>query len=219
MSKKALAVLVLGIVAVFLMSSAGCVSKKRLRTVEEQNAQQLAQANSRIDELQKKGAALDQSLKDAQAALAGAQSQNQKLAADVASLKGQITALEGQKAELDKALAAGKETEASYQKKVRSLNGAIAGLKKQATETEAQIAAKDAEIASLKSSEASLKAAADEQSRKMAALSADKDALKATLDKTVASKKSTTLILGVLLALAVILAIVGFVRKGKGSAA
>jgi len=217
MSRKALAVLTLGIVAVFLLSSAGCVSKKRLRTVEEQNAQQLAQANGRIDELQKKSEALDQSLKDAQAALAGAQSQNQKLTADIASLKGQIAALEGQKAELDRALAAGQETEASYQKKVRALNGAIAGLKRQATETEARIAAKDTEIASLGQTVAALKAAADEQSKKMAALSADKDALQASLDKTVAGKKSVTLILGILLALAVILAIIGFVRRPKGS--
>ena len=217
MSRKALAVLTLGIVAVFLLSSAGCVSKKRLRTVEEQNAQQLAQANGRIDELQKKSEALDQSLKDAQAALAGAQSQNKKLTADIASLKGQIAALEGQKAELDRALAAGQETEASYQKKVRALNGAIAGLKRQATETEARIAAKDTEIASLGQTVAALKAAADEQSKKMAALSADKDALQASLDKTVAGKKSVTLILGILLALAVILAIIGFVRRPKGS--
>ena len=53
----------------------------------------------------------------------------------------------------------------------------------------------------------------------MAALNADKDALSAQLDKTVASKKSTTLILAILLGLAVILAIVGFVRGRKGALA
>ena len=149
MSKKTLTVLMLGLVAVFLLSSAGCVSKKRYKTLEQENAQQLAQANARIDELAQKNDALDKSLKDAQTALAGAQAENQKLAANATSLKGEIAALEAQKAELDKALAAGKETEASYQKKVRSLNGSIAALKKKVTEMESQIAAKDAEIATL----------------------------------------------------------------------
>jgi chromosome segregation ATPase len=218
MSKRTLTVLTLAVVAVFLMSSFGCVSKKRYKTLEQQNAQQLAQANARIDELAQKNEALDKSLKDAQAALTGAQDENKKLAADKASLNGQIAALEVQKAELDKALAAGKETQASYQKKVRSLNGSIAALKKKVTEMESQIAAKDAEIAALQRTEASLKAAAEEQDKKIAALSADKDALTAQLDKTVAGKKQTTLILGVLLALAVLLAIIGFVRKRSAAA-
>jgi len=218
MSKKALAVLTLVVAAVFLMSSAGCVSKKRYKTLEEQNAQQLAQANTRIDDLAQKNGALDKSLSDARAALAGAESQNKELTAGVASLKGQISALEGQKAELDKAVAAGKESEESYQKKVRSLNGLIAGLKKKAAEMEAAIAVKDTEISSLQQSEAALKAAAEDQSKKMAALNADKDALTVTLDKTVSSKKSTTLILGILLGLAVILAIVGFLRGKKTGA-
>jgi chromosome segregation ATPase len=218
MSKKTLTVLMLGLVAVFLLSSAGCVSKKRLRSVEEQNAQQLAQANARIDELAQKNDALDKSLKDAQTALTGAQAENQKLSAETASVKGQLAAVEAQKAELDRALAAGMVTEASYQKKVRSLNGSIAALKKKVTEMESLIAAKDEEIASLQRTEASLKAAAEEQDKKMAALSADKDALTAQLDKTVSGKKQTTLILGVLLALAVLLAIVGFVRKRSAAA-
>ncbi len=218
MSKKTLAVLSLAIIAVFLVSSTACVSKKRLQRVEQESAQQLAQANARIDELVQKSDALDKSLKDTQGALAGAQSENKQFAATASSLKGQLAALEAQKAELDKALAAGKETEASYQKKVRSLNGAIGGLKKQVTEMEAQIAAKDGEIAALKQTEASLLAAAEEQAKKMAALGADKDALAANLDKTIASKKSTTLILGILLGLAVILAIVGFARGRKPSA-
>lgn len=213
MSKKTLTVLMLGLVAVFLLSSAGCVSKKRYRTLEQENAQQLSQANARIDELAKKNDALDKSLKDAQTALSGAQAENQKLAANATSLKGEIAALEAQKAELDKALAAGKETQASYQKKVRSLNGSIAALKKKVTEMESLIASKDAEIAKLQQSEAALKAAADDQAKQMAALSADKDALTAQLGKTVSAKKQTTLILGVLLGLAVLLAIVGFVRK------
>lgn len=218
MSKKTLTVLMLGLVAVFLLSSAGCVSKKRYKTLEQQNAQQLAQANARIDDLVQKNDALDKSLKDSQAALTGAQAETKKLAADAASLNGQIAALEAQKVELNKALAAGKETEVSYQKKLRSLNGSIAALKKKVTEMESQIAAKDAEIASLQRTEASLKAAAEEQDKKMAALSADKDALTAQLDKTAAGKKQTTLILGVLLALAVLLAIIGFVRKRSAAA-
>lgn len=218
MSKKTLAVLSLAVAVVFLLSSAGCVSKKRLRAVEQESAQQLAQANARIDDLVQKGDALDKSLKDTQGELAGAQSENKQLAATAASLKDQLASLEAQKAELDKALAAGKETEASYQKKVRSLNGAIGGLKKQVTEMEGQITAKNGEIAALQQSEASLKAAAEEQARKMAALNADKDSLSATLDKTKSSKKSITLILGILLALAVILAIVGFARGRKSAA-
>jgi peptidoglycan hydrolase CwlO-like protein len=218
MSKKTLTVLMLGLTAVFLLSSAGCVSKKRYRTLEQENAQQLSQANARIDELAQKNEALDKNLKETQAALTGAQAENQKLAANATSLKGEIAALEAQKAELDKALAAGKETEASYQKKVRSLNGSIAALKKKMAEMESLIASKDAEIAKLQQSEASLKAAADDQTKKMAALGADKDALTAQLDKTVSGKKQMTLILGVLLALAVLLAIVGFVRKRSAAA-
>jgi len=218
MFKKTLAVMSLALIVVFLTSSAGCVSKKRLRAVEEQNAQQMAEANARIDELAKQTETLDKSLKDTQGSLAGAQSENTQLAAKAASLKDQLTALEGQKVELDKALAAGKETEASYQKKVRALNGAIGGLKKQVAEMETLIASKDTEIASLQRSEAALKAAAEDQARTLAALNVDKDSLSAQLDKTISSKKSTTLILGLLLGLAVILALVGFLRGRKGQA-
>ena len=218
MSKKTVAVLTLAFVAVFLLSSVGCVSKKRLRAVEEQNAQQMADANARIDELAQRNDVLDKNLKDTQGALTGAQSDNKKLAASVTSLKDQLAALEGQKVDLDKALAAGKETEASYQKKVKALNGSIGVLKKKVAEMESLVAAKDAEIAALQQSEAALKAAADEQSKKMAALNADKDALSAELDKTVASKKQSTLILGILLAVAVILAIFGIFRGRKKSA-
>jgi chromosome segregation ATPase len=218
MSRKTLAVLTLAAAVVFLVSSVGCVSKKRYRTLEDQSAQQLAEANAKINELQMKGDSLDKSLKDTQAALAGAESQNKKLMSDLASLKGQIASLETQKAELDKALAAGQETEASYQKKVRALNGSIATLKKKMADMEALVTSKDAEIAALRQSEASLKAAAEEQAKSMAALGSDKDALTAQLDKTVAAKKQMTLILGLLLALAVILAIVGFARKRPAAA-
>jgi len=83
---------------------------------------------------------------------------------------------------------------------------------------ETLITAKEAEIAALQQTEASLKAAAEEQSNKLAALTADKNSLTAQLDKTVASKKSTTLILGILLGLAVILALVGFLRGRKTAA-
>ncbi len=218
MSKKTLAVLSLAIAVVFLLSSTACVSKKRLERVEQENAQQMAQANARIDDLTKKNETLDKGLADTQSALSGAQSENKQLASTAASLKDQLAALEGQKTELDKALAAGKETEASYQKKVRSLNGAIGNLRTKVAEMETMIATKEAEIAALQQTEASLKAAAEEQSIKLAALTADKNSLTAELDKTVASKKSTTLILGILLGLAVILALVGFLRGRKTAA-
>lgn len=218
MSKRTLAVLTVAVAAVFLLSSVACVSKKRLRAVEEQNAQHMAEANARIDELAQKNDTLDKSLKETQGALTGAQGETRKLAADVMSLKDQLAGLEAQKAELDKALAAGKETEASYQKKVRALNGSIAALKKQVAEMESLVAAKDAEIAELQRNEAALKAAADEQSKAMAALNADKDALASELDATKASKKQTTLILGSLLAVAVLLAIIGIVRGRKKAA-
>jgi len=120
MSKKTLAVLSLAIAVVFLLSSTACVSKKRLERVEQENAQQMAQANARIDELTKKNETLDKGLADTQSALSGAQSENKQLASTAASLKDQLAALEGQKTELDKALAAGKETEATYQKKAPS---------------------------------------------------------------------------------------------------
>lgn len=218
MSKKTLAVLSLAIAVVFLLSSTACVSKKRLERVEQENAQQMAQANARIDDLTKKNETLDKGLADTQSALSGAQSENKQLASTAASLKDQLAALEAQKTELDKALAAGKETEASYQKKVRSLNGAIGNLKTKVAEMETLITAKEAEIAALQQTEASLKAAAEEQNNKLAALTADKNSLTAQLDKTVASKKSTTLILGILLGLAIILALVGFLRGRKTAA-
>ncbi len=218
MSKKTLAVLSLAIAVVFLLSSTACVSKKRLERVEQENAEQMAQANARIDDLTKKNETLDKGLADTQSALSGAQSENKQLATTAASLKDQLAALEVQKTELDNALAAGKETEASYQKKVRSLNGAIGNLRTKVAEMETLITAKEAEIAALQQTEASLKAAAEEQSNKLAALTADKNSLTAELDKTVASKKSTTLILGILLGLAIILALIGFLR-GRRTAA
>lgn len=217
MSKRALVVLTLVVAVVFLLSSAGCVSKKRLRAVQEQDAQQLAQANGRIGELQQANTKLDNDIKGVQAALDAAQGTNNQLKQSVGSLKDQIVGLEGTKAELEKAVAAGKETEASLTKRIRGLSGQIAALKKKAAEMEAAITAKDGEIAALQQSVASLKTAAEEQAKAMAALNASKDAVSADLTKTVAAKKKSTLILGVLLALAVILAIVGFVRK-KGAA-
>lgn len=218
MSKKTLAVLTLAVAAIFLLSSVACVSKKHLRAVEEQNAQQMAEANARIDELAQKNDALDKSLNETKDALTGAQGENRKLTANVSSLKDQLAGLEAQKAELDKALAAGKETEASYQKKVRALNGSIATLKKKVAEMESLVTAKDAEISALQQNEASLKAAAEEQTKRMAALNADKDALATQLDQANASKKQTTLILGILLAVAVLMAIIGIVRGRKKAA-
>jgi chromosome segregation ATPase len=215
MSKKTLAVIAVGIAVAFVFASAGCVSKKRLRTVEQEHAEQMAQANARIDELVEAKDTLDQDLTKTRANLAGAQSENKELMAKAASLKDQLAALESQKAELDQALAAGKETEASYQKKVRGLNGLIAGLRKDVAEMESQIAAKDEMIASLRDSEAKLTAASEDQGRQITALMSDKDNLTAELDKTIAGKKSITLILGILLALAVILAIIGFARGRK----
>lgn len=219
MSKRALAVLTLAVAVVFLLSSTGCVSKKRLRTVEEQNAQLLAQANGRIGELQQANTKLDNDIKGVQAALDAAQGTNNQLKQSLGSLKDQIAGLEGTKAELEKAVAAGKETEASLTKRIRGLNGQIGALKKKAAEMEAAITAKDGEIASFQQNVASLKTAAEDQAKAMAALNASKDAVSAELAKTAAAKKKTTLILGVLLALAVILAIVGFVRGGKKGAA
>lgn len=215
MAKKKLSILVLGVFVVALLTMAGCSAKKHLATIEEQKAQ-LDQANSRINELQQGNEALDKSLQDTKGLLDGAKNENKQLSANLTSLKDQITGLENEKAELDKALAAGKETEESYIKKTRSLNGSISALKKKVAEAESLIAAKDAEISSLKTtSEAALKAAADDQARKVAALNSEKDALSAEMEKTVSGKSRTIWILEILLALAVVLAIVGFVRGRK----
>ena len=51
MSKRTVAVLTLAVAAVFLLSSVGCVSKKRYKMLEDQSAEQLSQANARIDDL------------------------------------------------------------------------------------------------------------------------------------------------------------------------
>ncbi len=76
MTKKTLAVLSLVVVAVFLVSSVGCVSKKRFRTLEQESSQQLAQANSRIDDLTQKNEGLNKNLTDTQGTLAAAQNEN-----------------------------------------------------------------------------------------------------------------------------------------------
>jgi chromosome segregation ATPase len=202
---------------IFVLALTGCTAKKHLKTIEEQKAQ-LDEAAYRISELEKGNEALNKDLAAAKSSLEGVQVKTKELAANVASLKDQLAGLEAQKAELDKALAAGKETEASYQKKVRALNGSIGTLKKKVAEMESLVAAKDAEIVTLQQNEAALKAAAEEQSKRMAALNADKDALATHLNQANASKKQTTLILGSLLALAVLLAIIGIVRGRKKAA-
>ena len=220
MSKKTLAVLSLAIAVVFLLSSTGCVSKKRLqdgRTAERPADGPGQRAHRRSHQEERHAGQESEGYPGRPRRRPEPRTSSSPSTA--ASLKDQIAALEGQKTELDKALAAGKETEASYQKKVRSLNGAIGDAEEPRwPRWKTMITAKDAEIAVLQQTEASLKAAAEEQSMKIAALNADKDALTAQLDKTVASKKSTTLILGILLALAVILAIVGFLpgKKTRG---
>jgi chromosome segregation ATPase len=219
MSNKKLALLVLGLMAIVLLTSAGCVSKK---THEAKMAEQKAvidQAQNRIAELEKANEALNKGLADSKAALAAAQAENAQLKQEAGSLKNQISALENEKAELDKALAAGKITEENYKKKTQSLNWSIAGLKKDLKEKEAAIAAKDTEISRLQSSEAALKAAAEEQSKKIAALQKEKADLQALMDKTVAGKNTTIYVLGALFVLALILAIVGFSKGRKAASA
>jgi chromosome segregation ATPase len=218
MSNKKLALLVLGLMAIVLLTTAGCVSKK---THEAKLAEQKAiidQAQNRIAELEKANEALNKGLADAKAALAAAQNENTQLKQEAGSLKTQISALESEKAELDKALAAGKISEDNYKKRVGNLNWQISGLKKELKDKEAAIAAKDTEISRLQSNEAALKAAAEEQNKKMAALQKEKADLQALLDKTISGKNLYIYILGALFVIALIAAIVGF-RKGRGTAA
>lgn len=213
MTNKRLALLVLGLMALVLLTTAGCVSKKQhLALMAEQKAQ-IDQAQNRIAELQKTNDALTKGLADAKTSLAAAQNEIGQLKQSAGSLKEQIAALENQKVELDKAVAAGKVTEETYKKDKRSLNWQIAGLKKDLTGKEALITAKDTEISRLQANEAALKTAAEDQIRKMAALKKDKDDLQALMDKTVAGKNTLIYVLAGLFALAVILAIVGFSRR------
>ena len=215
MSNKKLALLVLGLMAVVLLTSAACVSKK---THEAKMAEQKAiidQAQNRIAELEKANEALNKGLADAKAALAAAQSENAQLKSEAGSLKSQISALESQKADLDKALAAGKITEENYKKKVGNLNWKIGQLNKDLKDKEAAIAAKDTQISQLQASEASLKATGNDQAKKIAALTKDKTDLQALMDKTVSGKNTLIYILAALLVLALILAIVGFSRKRR----
>jgi len=211
---------VVAVIAVLvLLAAAGCVTKKtHLAQIAEKDAQ-IQQAQNSIAELKKSNEALDKGLTDTKKALEAAQAENGQLKQSVSSLKDQIAALESQKTELDAAVAAGKVSEANYKKKTSALNWQIGQLKKDMTEKEAKIAAKDAEIAKLQASETALKAAADEQSRKMAALNTEKDGLAAKLDQTISSKNTLIGILGVLLLLAVILAIVGFGKARKSRTA
>ena len=111
MTNKRLALLVLGLMALVLVTTAGCVSKKQhLALMAEQKAQ-VDQAQNRIAELQKTNDALTKGLADAKTSLAAAQNEIGQLKQSAGSLQEQIAALENQKVELDKAVAAGKVTE------------------------------------------------------------------------------------------------------------
>ncbi len=217
MSNKRLALLVVALTVVALVAS-GCVSKKT--HVAQMNEKQalIDQANNRIAELQKANDALTKNLADTKAALTAAQDENARLKQEAGAMKDQIAALENQKAELDKAVAAGKVSEDTYKKKVSGLNWAIAKIKKDLADKEAAIAAKDTQISQLQASEASLKATGDDQAKKIAALTKDKNDLQALMEKTVSSKNTLIYVLAALLALAVILAIVGFARRRKAEA-
>jgi chromosome segregation ATPase len=215
MTNKRLTLLVLGLTALVLLTTAGCVSKKtHLAQIAEKQAL-IDQAQNRIAELQKANDALTKSLADTKASLAAAQNENAQLKQAAGSLKDQIAALEKEKADLDKAVADGKISVDSYKKKVSGLNWTINGLKKNLADKEAAIASKDSEISKLQTDEAALKTSLDDQAKKMAALNKAKDDLQALMDKTVSGKNTLIYILAGLFVIALILAIVGFSRKRR----
>jgi len=210
MKKKSLTIIfpVFLLCLIFLTTGCSQATKKRLVTVEDE----LSKVQAQVSTLQNEKAQLEQSLTETKKALEEAKAENSKLKGEIDSLKARISDLEKEKNDL---IAASEKDKADNSKKVRALNNLIARLRNEVKEKEATIETKNSEIESLKNSEAALKKADEENKAKIASLNKDLADLTEKMNKEITGKKKTITILAVLLAVAIILAIIGFARKRK----
>ena len=200
-------------VMALMMIGAGCASKKHLLKIEQQGTE-IQQSQERIAELQRNNEILTGTLNETKASLAKAEEGRAEADKQITALNSDVSALQSRNEDLSKSMEAlNKENEG----KVRRLNGQIYSLRKQQTEKDEQIAAKDGEIASLKSLQASLEGTVAARDQQISRLNEEKAAEAAASAKTISGKNLRITILGVLLALAIIVAVYALLKRKKRS--
>lgn len=200
-------------VMALMMIGAGCASKKHLLKIEQQGAE-IQQSQERIAELQRNNEILTGTLNETKASLAKAEEGRAEADKQITALNSDVSALKSRNEDLSKSMEAlNKENEG----KVRRLNGQIYSLRKQQTEKDEQIAAKDGDIASLKSLQASLEGTVSARDQQISRLNEEKASEAAASAKTISGKNLLITILGVLLALAIIVAVFALFKRKKRS--
>ena len=200
-------------VMALMMIGAGCASKKHLLKIEQQGAE-IQQSQERIAELQRNNEILTGTLNETKASLAKAEEGRAEADKQITALNSDVSALQSRNEDLSKSMEAlNKENEG----KVRRLNGQIYSLRKQQTEKDEQIAAKDGDIASLKSLQASLEGTVSARDQQISRLNEEKASEAAASAKTISGKNLLITILGVLLALAIIVAVYALLKRKKRS--
>ena len=200
-------------VMALMMIGAGCASKKHLLKIEQQGAE-IQQSQERIAELQRNNEILTGTLNETKASLVKAEESRSEADKQITALNSDVSALKSRNEDLSKSMEAlNKENEG----KVRRLNGQIYSLRKQQTEKDEQIAAKDGEIASLKSLQASLEGTVAARDQQISRLNEEKASEAAASAKTISGKNLLITILGVLLALAIIVAVYALLKRKKRS--
>ncbi|HOY99740.1 MAG TPA: hypothetical protein PLL55_10115 [Candidatus Aminicenantes bacterium] len=200
-------------VMALMMIGAGCASKKHLLKIEQQGAE-IQQSQERIAELQRNNEILTGTLNETKASLVKAEESRSEADKQITALNSDVSALKSRNEDLSKSMEAlNKENEG----KVRRLNGQIYSLRKQQTEKDEQIAAKDGDIASLKSLQASLEGTVSARDQQISRLNEEKASEAAASAKTISGKNLLITILGVLLALAIIVAVFALFKRKKRS--
>ncbi|HNT32152.1 MAG TPA: hypothetical protein PKN49_07040 [Candidatus Aminicenantes bacterium] len=200
-------------VMALMMIGAGCASKKHLLKIEQQGAE-IQQSQERIAELQRNNEILTGTLNETKASLVKAEENRSEADKQITALNSDVSALKSRNEDLSKSMEAlNKENEG----KVRRLNGQIYSLRKQQTEKDEQIAAKDGDIASLKSLQASLEGTVSARDQQISRLNEEKASEAAASAKTISGKNLLITILGVLLALAIIVAVFALFKRKKRS--
>ena len=200
-------------VMALMMIGAGCASKKHLLKIEQQGAE-IQQSQERIAELQRNNEILTGTLNETKASLVKAEESRSEADKQITALNSDVSALKSRNEDLSKSMEAlNKENEG----KVRRLNGQIYSLRKQQTEKDEQIAAKDGDIASLKNLQASLEGTVSARDQQISRLNEEKASEAAASAKTISGKNLLITILGVLLALAIIVAVFALFKRKKRS--
>lgn len=213
MKKNPSLMITAAVVMALMMIGAGCASKKHLLKIEQQGTE-IQQSQERIAELQRNNEILTGTLNETKASLAKAEEGRAEADKQITALNSDVSALQSRNEDLSKSMEAlNKENEG----KVRRLNGQIYSLRKQQTEKDEQIAAKDGEIASLKSLQASLEGTVAARDQQISRLNEEKAAEAAASAKTISGKNLRITILGVLLALAIIVAVYALLKRKKRS--